>query len=117
MAKKAMSSVMGRAVQAAIAAGALLPGCAQMAVQRVATPDAATAVFHLQGAETQALHREATRRCPAGYDVLRDTHRAGRLHHDEVFLVRWWNRGAAYFDDENNRAQLTVSCKVSPGAP
>ena len=116
MAKKAMSS-LSRAVQAAITAAALLSGCAQMEVQRIATPDTAAAVFLLQGAEMRALHREAGRRCPAGYDVLRDAQRAGRLHHDEVFLARWWSRGVAYFDDENNRAQLTVSCKVSPAAP
>lgn len=97
---------------AALTGLAMLTGCAQMQVKRLATPDGSE-VYELRGRDPGRLAAEASLRCPHGYDALRQSHKRQTLE-SALTPARWWNAAEAYLEDAGSQSQLLVSCKVPP---
>lgn len=95
---------------------ALLTGCAQLQVRRVAT-GGGPVVYDLRGSDPAQLRKEAERRCPRGFEVMLQSDRLTRVERDEIYQGGLWNQLNAFFEDRDTSAQMTVACKDSPPAP
>lgn len=69
-----------------------------------------TRSYELRGPTVQALEAEAARRCPQGYEVHRVAGRHQRLEGGNI-ATRGWNMAMAYLDDDDNRAQMAITCR------
>lgn len=87
-------------------------GCAPLQVRSVSADPRAPA-YELRGPSMAHLLAEAARLCPQGYDLPRQTQSQTRLS-GEYLPTRWWNTAAAWLDDDEVQAQLSVVCKVAP---
>lgn len=100
---------------AALMGLAMLTGCAQMQVKRLATPDGSE-VYELRGRDPGRLAAEASQRCVHGYDTLRQSHKSHVLE-SALKPAQLWNDAQAYLEDAGSQSQLLVSCKAPPPAP
>lgn len=87
-------------------------GCAPLQVRSVSADPRAPA-YELRGPSMAHLLAEAARLCPHGHDLPRQTQSQTRLS-GEYLPTRWWNTAAAWLDDDEVQAQLSVVCKVAP---
>ena len=94
---------------------AMLAGCAQMQIKRLATPDGSE-VYELRGRDPGRLAAEASQRCPHGYDTLRQSHKRDALE-SALMPARLWNGVQGYLEDAGSQSQLLVACKAAPPAP
>ena len=96
---------------ATMGVGAMV-GCAPLQVRSVSA-DPRVPAYELRGPSMAHLLAEAARLCPQGYDSPRQTQSQTRLS-GEHLPTRWWNTAAAWLDDDEVQAQLSVVCKVAP---
>lgn len=87
-----------------------LASCAQLEVNSLSA-DPKRAVYELQGATLAQLQTDATRLCPQGFDVLRQTQTDVRQP-GGLKAIGWWNEALSWLEDDRRQAQMVVSCKV-----
>lgn len=108
-----------RWLQLALLSGAVaaLSGCAApVRTMSVATGQPETLAYTLYGPTLAHLRAEASRRCPAGFQVLRvaeaDERRGAP---DAGFISRWMTRGMEAVAPPSQEAQMMVLCQPAAG--
>ena len=106
------------ACMAVLALGLTLAGCASMVrVQPLATARADMPAYILTAESPQALAREASRLCPAGHQVLRQSQSGTRLAQADSRWQQAWQNTVALLDAPQSQAQLMVLCGAAGSAP
>jgi hypothetical protein len=93
----------------------VLAACAELHVRSVSGNPQAPA-YELRGPTLEHVEAEAARRCPQGYEVLRQSQQQTRLS-GENFAVRWWTKATLWLDDDETQVQMAMACKVAAVAP
>jgi hypothetical protein len=93
-----------------LAMALVLTSCAQLEVNSLSA-DPKRPVFELHGATLAQLQTDATRLCPQGFDVLRQT-QADVRQPGGLKAIGWWNEALSWLEDDRRQAQMVVSCKV-----
>lgn len=100
------------AAAAAVAAVALLGGCAtQPDVRPLATGRGDVSAFELNGADVDTLRREAQRLCPLGGEILREAGHGLPLAPDAGRWRNTLNTLAAWAEPPRRPAQMVVLCR------
>ena len=106
------------ACMAVLALGLTLAGCASMVrVQPLATARDDMPAYILTAESPQALAREASRLCPAGHQVLRQSQSGTRLAQADSRWQQAWQNTVALLDAPQSQAQLMVLCGAAGSAP
>ncbi|HET6789170.1 MAG TPA: hypothetical protein VFW84_13895 [Aquabacterium sp.] len=90
----------------------LLAACAELHVRNV-SPSPHAPAYELRGPSVAHVQAEVSRLCPHGHEVLRQSERQTRVAGDHM-AARWWNRAAAWLDDDDTQVQMAVACKAAP---
>jgi hypothetical protein len=93
----------------------VLAACAELHVRSVSGNPQAPA-YELRGPTLEHVEAEAARRCPQGYEVLRQSQQQTRMS-GENFAVRWWTKATLWLDDDETQVQMAMACKVAAVAP